>query len=135
MKILLRYTLLPLLTGLIIFIVTCLVTPSQLPVMPEGIAWDKVVHFSMFFFLSAVSLVDYYRMHKGKPSMCRWLFWGFLIPVIYGGIIELLQKYFFASRSAEWGDWIADMLGSITATFIVIIFLKKHRYSKKNIPL
>lgn len=93
--------------------------------MPEGIPWDKLVHFGMFFFLSAVSLFDYYRLHKRKPPTFRWIFWGFIIPILYGGAIELLQKYFFASRSAEWGDWIADILGSLVATLLAIIFFKK----------
>jgi VanZ family protein len=79
----------------------------------------------MFFFLSAISLVDYYRMHKGNPSAFRWIFWGFFVPALYGGGIELLQKYFFTSRRAEWGDWIADILGSLAATLLVIIFFKK----------
>lgn len=135
MKILLRYIFLPLLIVLIIFIVTCLVSPSEMPSMPDGIPWDKLVHFGMFFVLSAVSMIDYYRLCKGNPPTLRWIFWGFLIPVLYGGSIELLQKYFFASRSAEWADWFADILGSLVATVIIIIFFKKQRYSEKNISL
>lgn len=135
MKNLFRYTFLPLLTVLIIFIATCLISSSQMPGMPEGIPWDKLVHFGMFFVLSAVSLVDYYRMHNGNPPLLRMIFWGFVIPVLYGGAIELLQKYFFSSRSAEWGDWIADIIGSLVATVIVIIFFKKRQRSKKNISL
>lgn len=135
MKLLLRYTFLPLLTGFIIFIATCLISPSQVPDMPGNIPWDKLVHFGMFFFLSAVSLIDYYRMHGGNPHTLRWICWGFLVPVLYGGVIELLQKYFFASRSAEWGDWIADILGSLTATVLIIIFFRKRRSYGKNISL
>ncbi len=45
--------------------------------------------------------------------------------------IELLQKYFFASRSAEWGDWIADIFGSLTAVILIIIFFRKRRYNRK----
>lgn len=135
MKHLLRYMFLPLLIVVLIFIATCLVSSSQLPGMPEGIPWDKLVHFGMFFLLSAVSLIDYHRLCKGNPPLLRWIFWGFLIPVFYGGVIELLQKYFFASRSGEWADWIADILGSLVATVIVIIYFKKQQYSKKNISL
>lgn len=135
MKTLLRYIFLPLLTVLLIFIATCLISSSQMPGMPQGIPWDKLVHFVMFFALSAVSLIDYYRLCKGNPPTLRWIFWGFFIPVLYGGGIELMQKYFFASRSAEWADWFADILGSLVATVVVIIFLKKRRYSEKNISL
>lgn len=135
MKLLLRYTFLPLITGLIIFIATCLVSPSQVPDMPGDVPWDKLVHFGMFFFLSAVSLIDYYRMHQGNPPVFRWILWGFPVPVFYGGVIELLQKYFFASRSAEWSDWIADILGSLTAVIVIIIFIRKRRNDRKNISL
>lgn len=132
---LLRYTLFPLLICLIIFVATCLIKPSQMPEMPSGIPWDKLVHFGMFFFLSAVALIDYYRLHQGSPNRFRWVFWGFIIPVIYGGVIELLQLYTFSSRSAEWGDWFADILGSLTATLLLIIFLKKRKSSRKKISL
>lgn len=130
MKILIRYTFLPLLTGLLIFIATCLIGSSSIPDMPGKIAWDKLVHFFMFFFLSMVSLVDYFRLHKGAPRFIRWIFWGFVLPVLYGGIIELLQKYFFPSRSAEWADWGADILGSLIATFVVVL-LSKRKYGRK----
>lgn len=135
MNTLLRYTFLPLLISLIIFIGTCLIQPSHVPDMPPGVPWDKLVHFGMFFLLSAVALIDYYRLHKGSPSVGRWVFWGFVIPVIYGGIIEILQYYAFSQRSAEWGDWIADILGSLTASLLIILFLKKRDYSKKKISL
>lgn len=135
MKTLLRYTILPLIVVLLIFIATCLLSPSDMPSMPESIPWDKLVHFGMFFLLTTVIMVDYYWMHKGNPPLFRWIFWGLIIPIFYGGAIELMQKYFFSSRSAEWGDWIADILGSLVATVLVIIFFRKRRYSKKNIPL
>lgn len=125
MKILLRYTLFPILISLLIFIGTCLIPSNSVPQMPEGISWDKIVHFGMFFLLSAVSLYDYYKLHNKKPIFIRWMFWGLLIPVIYGGVIELLQKYYFPTRSAELGDWIADILGSLVATVIAVIFLRR----------
>jgi VanZ family protein len=135
MRTLFRYMLLPFLVGLIIFTGTCLIGPESVPDMPRGVPWDKVVHFGMFFLLSAVSLFDYYKLHEGEPSIFRWMLWGFMIPVIYGGGIELLQKYIFTSRSAEWGDWIADILGSLTALIIAIIYLQKRNKSRKNISL
>jgi len=135
MNMLFRYTFLPLLISFVIFIGTCLIHPSHVPEMPPGLPWDKLVHFGMFFLLSAVSLIDYYRLHKGNPHSFRWVFWGFIVPVVYGGVIELLQLYAFAPRSAEWGDWLADVLGSLTATLAIIIFLKKRDYARKKISL
>ena len=125
MNSLLRYSLLPLILGLLIFIVTCLITPDNIPGMPEGIPWDKIAHFGLFFMFSAVIMYDYYRLHKKSPSIYRWIFWGFIVPVIYGGLIELLQMYVFASRSAECGDWIADIAGSLIATILAFVLLKR----------
>lgn len=130
-----RYTFLTILVSFVIFVGTCLIKPSQVPDLPSGLPWDKIVHFGMFFLLSAVSLIDYYRLHKGKPPMSRWIFWGFVVPALYGGVIELLQLYAFSSRSGEWSDWIADILGSLTATVIIILFLRKREFTKKKITL
>ena len=73
--------------------------------------------------------------HNGNPPFIRWMGWGFLLPALYGGAIELIQKYFTEVRSAEWGDWIADVLGSLCATLIVIILIRKGRFGRKNISL
>lgn len=131
----LRHIFFPLIVVFLIFAVTCLINTGDVPDMPKGIPWDKLVHFGMFFVLSAVSLWDYYKLYNGNPVLRKWIFWGFVVPVLYGGIIELLQKYVFTSRGAEWGDWIADILGSLTATMIAIIYLKRRNNSKKNISL
>ena len=122
-----KYLLLPLAVILLIFYATCLLTPNDVPDMPDGIAWDKIVHFGMFFTLSAVSLFAYYKIRNGKPKMGWWLFWGFLMPVIYGGVIELLQKYVFTYRGAEWVDFIANTLGSLVACVLVIFLLRNYR--------
>ena len=36
----LRHILLPAVVGLVIFIVTCLINPGDVPKMPSGIQWD-----------------------------------------------------------------------------------------------
>lgn len=130
-----RYILLPAFIGIIIFIGTCLLGAEEIPEMPTGLAWDKLAHFGMFFTLSAINYIDYYLMCKGEFKVGRWVLWGFIIPVIYGGIIELLQKYFFVTRSAELADFIADILGSLAATLVAIYFIYRQRKLKKNISL
>lgn len=51
----------------------------------------------------------------------------FLIAAIYGGGIELLQKYFIPYRSAEWLDFFADVAGSVTALLLIMIIYGKKR--------
>ncbi len=121
----LRYIVLPILVGFIIFVGTCILTADNVPRMPEGVQWDKIAHFGMFFVLSAVCFFDYYQLRNGKPKWFPWIVFGFVIPVLYGGVIELMQKYFFASRSAEWGDFIADALGSLLAMIVAFLLYRK----------
>ena len=135
MRTLFRYMSLPLLVGFLIFTGTCLIGPGSVPDMPKGFPWDKVAHFGLFFLLSAVSLYDYDKLHNGSPSRIRWIFWGVILPVLYGGLIELLQLYIFTTRSAEMGDLIADVAGSLTALLLAIIYVRKRKKSIKNISL
>lgn len=126
MKYIRRYTL-PAIVGFLIFVVTCLLKPDDIPGMPQGLPWDKIAHFGMFFMLSAVIMYEYYRINNNNPPLLRWVFWGFVIPVIYGGAIELLQEFLFSYRGAEWGDWIADTAGSLIATLMAIFILRRRK--------
>jgi VanZ family protein len=94
-----------------------------------------MVHAGMFFVLSAVCYYDYYRLFDGNVHLKKWIFWCFFIPVIYGGSIELLQLFVFTSRSAEWCDFVADIIGSLLATVGAIYYLKYRDKPKKNLSL
>lgn len=131
----LRHLLLPGVMVLIIFLATCILGSDQLPQMPPTLPWDKIAHAGMFFLLSAVCYYDYYSLRNGKVSVGRWLFWCFLIPVVYGASIELLQRYVFTTRSAELADFIADVIGSLIATIVAIYYLKYRDKLKKNLSL
>lgn len=119
-----RYIILPALVALVIFYMTCIVKVDSIPVPKKILQYDKLAHFGMFFTLSAAIYFDYYRLHKSKPSKLRWLLFGLIIPVIYGGVIEIVQEHFFA-RSGDWMDFLADSLGSLSATAIAFIYLNR----------
>lgn len=131
----LRYIFLPFVVSFLIFALTCLWDGRSAPQLPSGVPWDKVVHFVMFFTLSAICFIDYYLLWNRNPTVLKWIFWCFVIPVLYGGAVELMQKYFFPPRSGDWMDFYADLLGSLTATMLALIFLPRKRKQKKNISL
>ena len=86
-------------------------------------AWDKLYFglFSVirgFFMIIACTTVTF---------NFRWIVWGVVVPILYGGLIELLQMYVFTQRSAELGDWYADIGGSFAALLFVFLFLKKRK--------
>ena len=117
-----RYIIFPGLIALVIFYLTCIVDVESIPVPEKVFQYDKLVHFAMFFALSAAVFVDYYLKHKGKPNGYRWLLFGLVIPVIYGGLIEVAQENFFA-RSGDLYDFIADAMGSMSATIIALFYV------------
>jgi len=65
--------------------------------------WDKLNHFLAFGSLTAVSIAC------ARKAMWRWC-WLPLIWLGYGGLIEVIQS-FEPTRSAEWGDLLADAIG------------------------
>lgn len=69
---------------------------------------DKWVHWLAFLILTLVLLWD--SRAAGLKSWKMWLV-AVAIPVVYGGVIELLQEQFFYPRTGEWMDWLADGVG------------------------
>lgn len=85
---------------------------------------DKFVHFAMFLILGSALCYDFFRAHRHTPySPYKSLAICVLYPIILGAVIEIAQKTWFYPRSAEWLDWIADMLGVIVA-FLFFLLLK-----------
>ncbi|MDD3356226.1 MAG: VanZ family protein [Dysgonamonadaceae bacterium] len=121
-----RYTVIPGIVALLIFYVTCIVNVDSLPVPDKVFQYDKIAHFGMFFVLSAAIYYDYYRLHKGRPNKLRWIFFGLIIPIVYGGVIEIVQERFFG-RSGELMDFVADSLGSLSATAVAFIYINRKK--------
>lgn len=86
------------------------------------IAFDKLVHFILYFTLSLVIFVDGNRLKSTKPN----IFLVLLFPIVWGGIIEILQGIMATPRAAEWGDFFADALGSLLVWFVIMPVYRRH---------
>lgn len=100
---------------IILFTIFCLCTlsPSNLPKVPKIIGLDKIVHIVMYVSLTAALYFEIRTQNK----YFRYFF-ILLFPILYGSAIELIQKYFFPPRTAEWLDLLSDMIGVIIGYFI-----------------
>jgi VanZ family protein len=77
---------------------------------------DKWGHLLAYAVLGGMLAWDMIRDQR------RWLWvWvtGLTLPIVYGGVIELLQGAFFYPRTADWMDWVADIIGTVTGTGLV----------------
>jgi VanZ family protein len=95
--------------------------------LPTFVGADKWVHLIMYTLLGAVATYDSIRI-----QLSGWRLWlvATLLPILFGGIIELVQEQWFAPRSGEWIDWLADCIGVIIGTIAILII--NRLYHKKH---
>ena len=91
---------------------------SSLPHPPlpprEGIPLDKPAHFVEF---GVLGLLLARATHAGKAPRLAILLLAAALGIAYAALDELHQS-FVATRSSEWGDFLADAAGVVTAVIV-----------------
>jgi hypothetical protein len=88
---------------------------------------DKAVHAFLFGVLTLLFIRGFKKQTQFSFLRSHALLIVFIISVSYGGLIEILQNYYFIDRSGSWFDFIADALGSMLG-IILNNYLKKNKY-------
>ncbi|WP_281184349.1 hypothetical protein [Trichlorobacter lovleyi] len=79
---------------------------SLIPAPPsEGLGWDKLNH------AIAMAVVTVIAFRTLRPVSLRAVLLAGLYALLLGALIELLQGTLTTTRSAEWGDLLADAVG------------------------
>lgn len=105
-------------SGVIFYLTTFYSAPSTpLQTIPFI---DKWVHIVMFFGLTCALSLDYELRHGWKSISGIQVARFALLSGLYGGAIEIIQMLFFTTRSGEWFDWIADLIGCTIACFFYV---------------
>ena len=110
------------------FSVTCICLLwilSLLPFFPEtpldNVEFiDKWVHFIMYGGTCLVIWMEYIWKHR-SPDYEKLFFWAWLMPVIMGGVLELLQAYCTTTRNGDWLDFSANATGVSLAGILGLI--------------
>lgn len=102
--------------------------------LPSGIAIstdvsDKINHFGAYGLLSVLlyscmHFQEKYKLFKNYPATFTLFF-----ASIYG-LLDEIHQMFVPGRSAEFLDWIANFLGSVTAVLITSYIIKILRQSE-----
>lgn len=114
------------LTSLLITVIwiLCIVPIPETPLSHVSMA-DKWTHMLMYFVLTMC--VGFEMVRNKQTSTRQLLGYAWLMPVVMGGILELVQAYCTGGqRSGEWLDFYADALGS-TIAFLIGILLVRYR--------
>ena len=108
-------------TAFIIFILS-IIPLSEVPDFGDVPFMDKWVHFVMYGTLTFAMYLD--RKLSKAEANTTFILVAFFLPSIYGGILELVQKYCTSCRSGEWLDFYADTFGAFLATIISLLIWK-----------
>ncbi len=94
------------------------------------ISFDKLAHMGLFaiqfWFLAIAHLKQYVFSYKRSAVGIR----AFIITVLYGGFIELLQGYVLSGRTMDIMDMLANIIGAIAGWLVFFYF--KQRAKKRN---
>ena len=123
----------PLTTVCVIVIwVLCLMPIPETPLSHVRLI-DKWTHLVMYGGLCAVIWAEQLRCYH-KLAWPRAIVGAIVVPVLMGGLIEIVQAYCTGGRrSGEWMDWAADSIGvAIGAVIGILLATCLARYRRGN---
>lgn len=103
--------------------ILCFMTIPETPLSSVRFI-DKWSHSLIYLVLGISISLEY--LHNTKHASPKFIVvWVWLIPIIMGGLIEILQSYCTnGNRSGEWLDFFADAIGSTIAVLIGILLVR-----------
>ena len=84
---------------------------------------DKVAHFCMYAGLSFIIWFEFFRVHEKRNSFKAFLAM-FLIPLIFSGVMEIMQMELTTYRSADILDFLFNVAGVVFANVICFFVLR-----------
>ncbi|MBP6610153.1 MAG: VanZ family protein [Paludibacter sp.] len=99
--------------------------PASLPQISVFNLTDKAAHYLIYVACGLMLIYDFIKANGKDFSPIKFYLVCVFGPIILGGLIEIAQETFFKPRSAEWLDWLCDIVGILTAWLIFIFFKTK----------
>ncbi|GBU08692.1 hypothetical protein AwDysgo_20230 [Bacteroidales bacterium] len=99
---------------------------SDLPELDISIPHlDKIIHFGIYFVLSLLMYAELTRFFKRSVHRSSIFIMAWVIPLIYSGLVELIQEYFSATRTGDWLDFLANAAGASMGYIVCLQINKK----------
>lgn len=85
---------------------------------------DKIAHICMYAGMSGMLWLEFFRNHR--QSRVLWHAWvgAVLCPILFSGLVELLQEYCTTYRGGDWLDLLANSFGVFLATLVAWYLLR-----------
>lgn len=118
----------PAVTWLIVTIILLTLPANDLP--HSGLFdlpyFDKIVHFGMFFLLTVFFCYPFFKLAAKQPVNSAIFHKVALYIIIYGILMEFVQKFYTTSRTFDITDILFDALGA----FAGLLAIKKYAAKK-----
>ncbi len=113
----------PVLSWFLITTVLLVIPGSDLPKDPflEAIYFDKWVHIGLFGLLTVFGCYPFLQYKNSKNIFIRMT----IAVIVYGIVMEFIQKYCTHGRSFDITDIIADAVGAILGYLFITYLTKK----------
>ena len=116
--------------ALVIFLFSSLTKLPQ--VNKTGIPLDKIIHLIEYFLLGfLLARGSFYISNRFIKE--KYLIFSISVAVFVGFLDEFYQ-FFVPGRDSNFLDFIADVIGAVTAVLIFNKFYKNEEYYKENFP-
>ncbi|QEM13317.1 VanZ family protein [Mucilaginibacter rubeus] len=92
------------------------------PLFFEG--FDKLTHCGLFFTLIVLVCFGVIRQQKPRRLTYTGVFIIWIVSIIFGGLIEILQISIFTWRTGDWNDLFCDVLGACMGVFSVMLTIE-----------
>ncbi|MDD5571419.1 MAG: VanZ family protein [Bacteroidales bacterium] len=129
-----KYNLPSLIWALIIFVFSA-IPGDDIPSFDflKNIPADKIVHFGLYGVFNFLLVFGFKRQYTSNRLRYKSYTYSFVTAALYGGMLEIFQKYFFTGRTSDIMDFMANVAGCLSG-ILVYWFLSKNRlfYLKKK---
>ena len=90
--------------------------------------FDKLVHFGMFFLLTTLFSFPFSKLSTKMSTIMSFFYKTAFFVILYGIIMEYVQKYFTFERTFDMMDILFDTIGSIAGLVAIRQYtLQKNR--------
>ncbi|MDR0989424.1 MAG: VanZ family protein [Prevotellaceae bacterium] len=87
--------------------------------------FDKLVHIGMYLGMSGMLWLEFLLAHRRNAAPIWHVFIGAMIcPILFSGMVEILQSTLTTYRSGDWLDFAANSLGVCIASLIGYFVLR-----------
>lgn len=84
------------------------------------VRFDKIIHFAMYALFCSVLWYEYFRSHNCFETG-RAIFFIVVLPIFFGGLLELFQSTFTTYRTGDFIDFFFNSLGVLFAAFFSML--------------